>query len=232
MPYFPVDDKLHSHRKAIRAGAHAIGLWALAGSWSNDQGTDGFIPDYMITRWDPKGKQLAKKLVEVGLWELAERGDEVGWLFHEWTGSEANRRNYTRAEVEQRKREGAERQAKSRQRRASRDWSVTRDNHVTHTEVTPSVARDRSVSHSDPSHPIPVSSKPLTQDVVGSPTKQDQSEVEEKTAPEAAEPRRSARKVFCEEHITANDLDCSVCGIEHGDRAYNGKIRLAKAKRS
>lgn len=226
MPYFPVDDKLHSHRKAIRAGAHAIGLWALAGSWSNDQGTDGFVPDYMITRWDPKGKQLAKKLVEVGLWELAERGDEVGWLFHEWTGSEANRRNYTRAEVEQRRREGAERQAKSRQRRASRDWPVTRDNRVTHTEVTPSVTREPSVSHNDPSHPIPVSSKPLTQDVVGSPTKQDQSEVEKTEVPAPKVGIYALPKAWCNEHGCPNDRDCTGCLQDYGDVAHFAKLRL------
>ena len=43
--WFKVDDKLHDHRKARKAGKAAMGVWVLAGSWSMDNETDGFVPD-------------------------------------------------------------------------------------------------------------------------------------------------------------------------------------------
>jgi len=84
MVWFRVDDKLHSHRKAARAGVEALGLWALAGSWCSDQLTDGFIPDYMARKLDTKANRHAAALVTAGLWEPAEQGGDKGWQFHEW----------------------------------------------------------------------------------------------------------------------------------------------------
>ena len=46
MSWFKIDDKLHSHKKVARLhGIAPMGLWALAGSWSSSQETDGFIPE-------------------------------------------------------------------------------------------------------------------------------------------------------------------------------------------
>ena len=84
MPWFMVDDKLHSHRKAVRAGVQAMGLWVLAGSWAADHLSDGFIPDYMALRIDRDAEVHAAELVDAGLWSAAERGGERGWQFHEW----------------------------------------------------------------------------------------------------------------------------------------------------
>ncbi len=42
--WFKVDDKLHDHHKANAAKKAAMGVWVLAGSWSADNLTDGFIP--------------------------------------------------------------------------------------------------------------------------------------------------------------------------------------------
>ena len=82
MPWFKVDDKLHDHRKARAAGAAAMGVWCLAGSWAADNLTDGFIPATILPRWGrPRD---ANKLVEVGLWCAAEQDGEKGWRFHEW----------------------------------------------------------------------------------------------------------------------------------------------------
>ena len=82
MPWFKVDDKLHDHRKARAAGPAAMGLWVLAGSWSADNLTDGFIPSALLPRW---GRQReANRLVEVGLWHTDEQDGEKGWRFHEW----------------------------------------------------------------------------------------------------------------------------------------------------
>ena len=51
MAWFKVDDKLHDHRKARRAGKAAIGVWVLAGSWAMDNLTDGFVPEVVLLRW-------------------------------------------------------------------------------------------------------------------------------------------------------------------------------------
>jgi hypothetical protein len=77
-----VDDKLHDHRKARAAGATAMGVWVLAGSWAADNLTDGFVPASLLPRW---GRQReANRLVEVGLWHTDEQDGEQGWRFHEW----------------------------------------------------------------------------------------------------------------------------------------------------
>lgn len=82
MTWFKVDDKLHDHRKARAAGATAMGVWLLAGSWSADNLTDGFIPATILPRWGrPRD---AARLVEVSLWRADEQDGEKGWRFHEW----------------------------------------------------------------------------------------------------------------------------------------------------
>ncbi|MET0416031.1 MAG: hypothetical protein ABW022_08425 [Actinoplanes sp.] len=91
MTWFRVDDGLHSHRKAVRAGVPAMGLWVLAGSWCADHLTDGFIPDYMAARIDRESESNAARLVEAGLWMVAEKGGDKGWQFHEWTDQQPTR---------------------------------------------------------------------------------------------------------------------------------------------
>lgn len=82
LSWFKVDDKLHDHRKARAAGSTAMGVWLLAGSWSADNLTDGFIPAPVLGRWGrPRD---AARLVEVGLWEATVQDGEDGWRFHEW----------------------------------------------------------------------------------------------------------------------------------------------------
>jgi hypothetical protein len=80
--WFKVDDKLHDHRKARAAKKAAMGVWVLAGSWSADNLTDGFVPASMLSRWGTRAD--AKRLVEVGLWHEDEQDGEDGWRFHEW----------------------------------------------------------------------------------------------------------------------------------------------------
>lgn len=112
MPWFMVDDKLHSHRKSVRAGVPAMGLWVLAGSWCADQLSDGFIPDYMVLRLDPGGEDSAAELVRAGLWYEAERDGEKGWQFHQW-----EERQPTREDVLAKRADARERMARVRQNR-------------------------------------------------------------------------------------------------------------------
>lgn len=82
MVWFKVDDKLHDHRKARQARKSAMGVWVLAGSWSADNLTDGFIPDDVATRWGTRHDFTA--LVSAGLWIEATSGSERGWQFVNW----------------------------------------------------------------------------------------------------------------------------------------------------
>jgi hypothetical protein len=84
MPWFKVDDGLHAHRKVIRAGIPAMGLWVVAGSWCADQLSDGFVPDYVAQRLDPDFTEHAAALVAAKLWIPGEKDDEAGWYFHQW----------------------------------------------------------------------------------------------------------------------------------------------------
>lgn len=90
MPWFPVDDRFHSHPKAAAASLAALGLWTLAGSWANDHLTDGNVPEHMIPLLSRGATGLADELVTVGLW----RRTKAGYRFHQW-----HERNATRSEV-------------------------------------------------------------------------------------------------------------------------------------
>lgn len=81
--WFKVDDKLHDHRKSRKAGKAAMGLWVLAGSWSMDNETDGFIPADVLSRWGTPSD--ARRLVDAGLWREATQKGEQGWRFHDWS---------------------------------------------------------------------------------------------------------------------------------------------------
>jgi hypothetical protein len=94
MTWFKVDDKLHDHHKTHAAKKAAMGVWVLAGSWSADNLTDGFIPARVLNRWGTKTD--ADRLVEVGLWTPTERKGERGWQFHEWTERQPSRADIER----------------------------------------------------------------------------------------------------------------------------------------
>lgn len=111
MAWFKVDDKLHSHRKTVRAG-EAMALWVIAGSWCADQLTDGFVPDYMVGRFVPGGESMADRLVEVGLWYAGEHEGDSGWWFRDWCDYQPSR-----SDVEDRRER--ERQKKRDQRRGT-----------------------------------------------------------------------------------------------------------------
>lgn len=109
MTWFKVDDKLHSNnktRKVLADDPAALALWVVAGSWSSDLLTDGFVPDHQLPWLIPVGAdELARKLVTARFWRRV-RG---GYQFHEWTSdSDGTKRNPTREEVEDERRKKAE----------------------------------------------------------------------------------------------------------------------------
>ncbi|MUN41477.1 hypothetical protein [Actinomadura litoris] len=96
MTWFKVDDHLHSHSKTWAASLTAMGLWTVAGSWSSDQLTDGFIPEHMIPALSRGQVELAEELVKAGFWERA----QGGYQFHEWAvDADGTVRNPTRDEA-------------------------------------------------------------------------------------------------------------------------------------
>ena len=83
MPWFKVDDTLHSHPKARSVGMGPIGLWAVSGSFCMAYKTDGFVPDWFVAGF-PRGRQMANELVRAGLWSNGIRDGEEGYQFHDW----------------------------------------------------------------------------------------------------------------------------------------------------
>jgi hypothetical protein len=101
MTWFKVDDKLHSNskiRKVLAEAPSALALWTVAGSWSSDNLTDGFVPDHQLPWLIPNGaEEMARQLVAARLWKRVRGGHQ----FHEWAeDGDGTKRNPTRVEVE------------------------------------------------------------------------------------------------------------------------------------
>ena len=119
MPWFKVDDTLHSHPKPRKAGLAAIGLWTVAGSYCSEYVTEGSIPTWYVTGW-PSGRKLAERLVLAGFWHPAghkcrrcpqpKEGDE--WQFHDWEHYQQ-----TKAEIDRDRELNRERQKRFREKR-------------------------------------------------------------------------------------------------------------------
>ncbi len=108
MPWFNVDDGFAFHRKTVRAGNAATGLWVRAGSWCAKELTDGFVPDHMVPTMGTV--KQAERLVMAGLWV---RDDErEGFQFHEYA---EDGRNLTREVVLKKREQAAEKKRKQRE---------------------------------------------------------------------------------------------------------------------
>lgn len=119
MAWFKVDDTLHSHPKARKAGLAAMGLWALGGAFSSQYATDGWVPDWYVTSI-LNGKRAANSLVEAGLWTRAVIDGECGYQFHDWEHYQPSK-----AEIERERAASRERQKR---------WRESRRNGVTNGE--------------------------------------------------------------------------------------------------
>jgi hypothetical protein len=118
--WFKVDDDIAFHRKTVKAGNAAMGLWLRAGGWCAQQLTDGFVPDDMAALMGTPAQ--ARKLVEATLW-VEEPG---GYRFHEW----ADRQPSAKKVREERAR-NAERQARHRRRNRPADSLAMTNNSAT-----------------------------------------------------------------------------------------------------
>lgn len=151
MPWFKVDDGFAFHRKAIKAGNTALGLWVRAGSWCAHQLTDGLVPVEVLSLLGATTED-AEALVAAGLWEHI----EDGYQFRGWHDYQP-----TRADVEDERGKARERQKewrKNRRNAVTDGVTNTVTNSVTDT-VTDSVSHRGSngaPSLPDPSLPIPI----------------------------------------------------------------------------
>jgi hypothetical protein len=89
--WFKVDDKLHDHRKTWGIDCAAVGLWTMAGSWCGANGTDGFVPEIVVSRWSKHWQRLAADLVTRGLWAEANQDGQKGWEFVNWSEYQPSR---------------------------------------------------------------------------------------------------------------------------------------------
>lgn len=88
-----VDDGLHAHRKTRRVtkshhekvrDASPMGLWVLAGSWAAQNGSDGWVPEDELDRFDDDWRSLAQRLTRAGYWWPQQRDGEAGYGFNDW----------------------------------------------------------------------------------------------------------------------------------------------------
>lgn len=102
-----VSVRFFSHRKAVKAGDAACMLHLAAIAYAREQMTDGDIDVDVLRRLTThaRPKDLAAKLVEVGLWSAT----QDGYVIHDYADW-----NPTRAEIESRR--GHERDKKRKQR--------------------------------------------------------------------------------------------------------------------
>jgi hypothetical protein len=144
MPWFKVDDKLHDHRKTRRAlrrtgkrrDAAAVGLWSLAGSWSADNLTDGFVPADELGRWDDDAQELAERLVDAEFWYPDVVDGEEGFRFVNWGEHQP-----TKDDVERKREQARERMRTVRENTKKRSPRVRANKTRNSGAVTPTPTR-------------------------------------------------------------------------------------------
>jgi hypothetical protein len=79
MPWVRLDEGFPEHPKVVAAGGDAAWLHVCALAYCNRMETDGIIPDGMIGRLCDRKRplQLARRLVDVGLWHAVNGGYEI-----------------------------------------------------------------------------------------------------------------------------------------------------------
>lgn len=167
MVWFRVDDGFHDHPKveALLESKHAsdaIALWTLAGSWCGKHLTDGEISASKVARLGIRHHaKAAQELVRVRLWEKT----ETGFRFHQWTERQA-----ARADVDQTRRESADRMRRLRANQRARREETGREsidesgnvraNSIEHVRTNDARSSRVQVSERSPTHSVPFHSVP------------------------------------------------------------------------
>lgn len=160
MPWFKVDDQMHSHPKMRGLDMASRGLWVTAGSWCASYLTDGVISERDVKALGGTRRQ-AEKLVAAGLWTLVD--DAPGarrYAFHDWAEFQP-----TRAETTAKRQEARDRMAAARAKK--RDTSDNPETFARTTrERSQNVRSDGSTERSpypDPTRPDPTHSGSTSQ---------------------------------------------------------------------
>lgn len=160
MPWFKVDDQMHSHPKMRGLDMASRGLWVTAGSWCASYLTDGEITEREVKALGGTRRQ-AEKLVAAGLWRLVD--DAPGarrYAFHDWAEFQP-----TRADVSAKRQEARDRMAAARAKK--RENSENAEMFArTDRERSREVRSDRSTERSpypDPTRPDPTNSGSTSQ---------------------------------------------------------------------
>ncbi len=158
MAWFKMDDGFANSKPVLRIPRRyrlqAVGLWALAGTWSAKEETDGFIPEYVLEELCGT-TGVANQLVQAGLWQIVSASSEdptrilsassndphlPGWLYRNWSKYQP-----TKAELEENREK--ERIRKANYRMSQRDTNGT---------TTGQTEGHQGVSeHPDPTRPDP-----------------------------------------------------------------------------
>jgi hypothetical protein len=104
--WFRVDDAFWRGKSVRRLGADpgpAVGLWTLAGTWSSDNLTDGFVPSTVVATWDPSGFSV-KRLKDADLWVDATVDGEEGVQFLNWAKWQPTKEDVEKKRAGQRER--------------------------------------------------------------------------------------------------------------------------------
>ena len=120
---FSIDDAWDNCGPVARAGNAAFGVYCRCGAWAARNSSDGFVPAEVALAYG--SPELARKLVDVGLWEAVDGG---------WSMPHYLQRNESAAQVDARRKRDADRKARWRERQSQAD--ETRESKKSH-GVTP-----------------------------------------------------------------------------------------------
>lgn len=114
---FSIDDGWDNCGPVARAGNAAFGVYCRCGAWAARNSTDGHVPAEVALAYG--SPELAKRLVDVGLWEAVGGG---------WSMPHYLERNESAERVRARRKAEAERKARYRDRKelSTRDKTRTR----------------------------------------------------------------------------------------------------------
>lgn len=107
---FSIDDAWDNCGPVARAGNAAFGVYCRCGAWVARNTTDGFIPAEVAAAY--ASPELARKLVDVGLWEIV----DGGWFMPDYL-----KLNQSAVQVKSRRDKDAKRKAAWREKQARLD---------------------------------------------------------------------------------------------------------------
>ena len=147
-----VDDRLPSSRKVLRipraVRPAAMGLWVMTAAWSSRDGTDGWIPAYVIEEHACE-LEHAEALVAAGMWEHDDRDGDPGYQFVKWAEYQP-----TQSEIDERRRIERERKAEQRRTKGGK-FAGQDESHGSPTDVPRENRGTPRESHGSPTVPGP-----------------------------------------------------------------------------